>query len=420
MVFLLTSRSRLWLLPIFLLILSTLIFYTTPARADEVQASLNNFGSAATIDSEGALIVLGNTASFSNGQSQEFFFKFSPTGQRLCMRTFGQGEPLDTFGYSVTTDSSDNIYITGTTQTFGGEDYDVFLQAFTSSCNPLYSNVLQWAGQGNDIARGIAADSALEIYVTGSTTSFAGGLSQIFLLKYTTFDSELQFSKTWGGVRGNDYGSGVAVDNLGDEYVVGTTTSFGAGQADVVLLKYDSSGNLLFQRTWGTGPLNNYGTGVAVDSGGDIYVTGYTYGLGPNPGTSAVILLKYDQSGNLLFQKTWGGIENDFGTGITVDLDGNVYVTGYTKSYSINAGVPSAFLLKYDQVGNLLFQRIWGGNRGDFAYAVGVDIQENAYVTGYTYSFGPNDQGANFFFLKYDSSGNLVLQKLYGGGIPDP
>lgn len=254
------------------------------------------------------------------------------------------------------------------------------------------------------------------VYITGFTDSFDNGTTQIFLLKYTSY-GDLQFSKIWGGPL-NDYGNGVAVDVFGNVYVVGTTNSIGAGGSDIVLLKYDSSGNLLFQRTSG-GTQNDFGTGVAVDTGGYVYVTGYTYSLGPTPGISAILLLKYDPSGNRLFQKTWGGTMNDFATAIAVDIDGNVYVTGYTKSFSVTPGVPSSILLKFDQSGNLLFQRSWGGHRGDFAYGVAVDSAENAYVTGYTYSFGPNTQGANFFMLKYDISGNLSWQNIYGGGIPE-
>jgi hypothetical protein len=186
-----------------------------------------------------------------------------------------------------------------------------------------------------------------------------------------------------------------------------------------VLLKYDSSGNLLFQKTYG-GAQSTYGTGVAVDTGGYVYMTGYTYSFGPNPGTSAVFLLKFDPYGTLVYQEIWGGIRNDFATGVAVDLDGNVYVTGYTKSYSITPGIPSVFLVKFDPTGALLFQRTWGGNRGDYAYGIAVDLQENAYITGYTFSFGPNTQGANYFILQYDRLGNLQFEKLYGGGIPDP
>jgi hypothetical protein len=394
------------------------------------------FGSAAAIDNEGNLLVIGSSVPFSNGQSQAFFFKFvsslpdSPLGQRACMKTYGNGEPLDTFGYSITTDVSDNIYITGATQTFDGENYHVFLQEYTSSCNLMYTQ--EWGGQGNDIPHAITTDTVGNVYVVGTSSSFGNGLTQIFLLKYDT-EGDLQFSQTWGANNcfgasncyssgpstSNSFGNGVAVDNLGNIYVVGTTTN-PSGTAQIILLKYDSSGNFLSQNTIGAGPQNSYGTGVAVDSGGNVYVTGYTYALGPTPGISAVILLKYDPAGNLLFQTTWGGKQNDAATGIAVDIDGNVYLVGYTKSYSLNPDIPSAFLLKFDPFGNLLFQRIWGGNRGDFGYGVAVDTTENAYVTGYSFSFGPNTQGANFFILKYDIAGNLQWTKLYGGGIPDP
>jgi len=240
-------------------------------------------------------------------------------------------------------------------------------------------------------------------------------LTQIFLLKYDT-EGQLQFSQTWGTT--NSFGNGVAVDGFGNIYVVGTV-SYQEPGSQIVLLKYDSSGNFLSQKTVGGLTQNSYGTGVAVDSAGDVYLTGYTYALGPWPGTSAVILLKYDPSGNVLFQALWGGKQNDAATAIAVDIDGNVYLTGYTKSYSITPEVPSAFLLKFDNTGNLLLQRIWGGHRGDFGYGVAVDTTENAYVTGYTFSFGPNAQGASFFILKYDISGSLQWTKLYGGGVPN-
>ncbi len=413
-------KLRLWLLVTAFTVLSMVIFTGIPAHADQALVAGRIFGSAATIDSEGNLIAIGSSSPFSNGQSQAILMKYvpslpdSPLPQLSCYRTFGDGEPLDTFGYSVVTDSSNNIYITGSTQTFGGENYNVFLQKYDQSCNLLYTK--QWAGPGNDIARGIAVDATDNVYITGFTDSFDNGTTQIFLLKYTSY-GDLQFSKIWGGPL-NDYGNGVAVDVFGNVYVVGTTNSIGAGGSDIVLLKYDSSGNLLFQRTSG-GTQNDFGTGVAVDTGGYVYVTGYTYSLGPTPGISAILLLKYDPSGNRLFQKTWGGTMNDFATAIAVDIDGNVYVTGYTKSFSVTPGVPSSILLKFDQSGNLLFQRSWGGHRGDFAYGVAVDSAENAYVTGYTYSFGPNTQGANFFMLKYDISGNLSWQNIYGGGIPE-
>ena len=378
------------------------------------------FGSAATIDNEGSLLVIGSTVPFSNGMSQAFWFKFvsglpdSPLVQSTCFRTYGNGEPLETFGYSITTDVSDNIYVTGATQTFDGENYHVFLQEYTSSCNLIYTQ--EWGGQGNDIPHAITTDTIGNVYVVGSTDSFGNGLTQIFLLKYNN-QGELVFSQTWGTT--NSYGNGVAVDNLGNVYVIGTESHPESG-SQIVLLKYDSSGNLLMQRMTGGGVYDSYGTGIAVDGAGNVFATGYSYSLGPTPGISAVVLLKYDPSGNILFQTIWGGKKDDAATSIAVDIDGNVYLTGYTKSYSVTPDIPSAFILKFDPAGNLLFQHVWGGTRGDFGYGIAVDTTEDAYVTGYTFSFGPNGQGANFFILKYDIAGNLQWTKLYGGGIPDP
>jgi hypothetical protein len=110
-----------------------------PTHADQILASTRIFGSGATVDNEGSLIVIGSSSPFSNGMSQAFLLKYvsslpdSPNGQLSCMKTFGNGEPLDTFGYSVATDSSNSIYTAGSTQTFGGEDYDVFLQKYDQS-----------------------------------------------------------------------------------------------------------------------------------------------------------------------------------------------------------------------------------------------------------------------------------------------
>jgi len=403
----------------FLILFASLGLLTImPARADQVLTLGRIWGSNIAVDSAGRVALTGSTAGFGDGQSLAVLFKYTPSGKILCFKTFGgstTSNPQDTFGYGVAFDSSNSMYWTGTTQTFGGEDFDVFLQKFDSSCNLIFT--MQWGGAGNDVPRGIAVDSVDNVYIAGSTDSFGAGLSDAFLLKYSA-DGEFQFSRMWGGLK-NDLATGVAVDSAGNVYVAGATESFGAGQSEVFLLKYDSMGNLLFQTTWG-GPQNDYASGLAVDAAGNVYVTGYTYSYGVTQGIASVILLKYDPSGNLLFQKTWGGAQNDYGSGVAVDGAGNVYVTGYTYSFSVTPGVANAFLLKYDSSGNLLLQNIWGGNKGDYGYGIATDHAGNIYVSGYTYSFGPNSQGVNVFLLKYDRSGNLLFQKTYGGRIPTP
>ncbi len=401
--------SKVIILAFFLLFSSILVLSSTAVRADQVLTNGKILSSGVAVDSAGNILVTGGTAVFGRGQSLAFLLKYDASGKLLCLKTWGG--PQDTFGYAVVFDSSNNIYVTGATQSFGGQSPDVFLVKYDSSCNLLFQ--VAWGGAGNDLGRGVAVDAFDNVYVTGSTDSFGAGLSDIFLLKYDPA-GEFQFSKTWGGTQ-NDHGSGIATDGSGNIYITGTTLSSGSKQQAVVLLKYDSSGNLLFQKTWG-GAQNDYGSGIAVDSGDNVYLTGYTYSFAVTPGVASVFLLKYDPSGNLLFQKTWGGTQSDYGFGIAVDSAGNVYLTGSSNSFG--GGQSKVFLLKFDSSGNQLFLKTWGGLKGDYGYAVAVDGSGNIYIAGYTYSFGPNRQGVNLFLLKYDLSGSLLFQRAYGGGAP--
>lgn len=423
------SSTRIFLkalILVVLLALSSSLLFSTSVRADQVVTFGRIWNSGIAIDSAGNVAIIGSTVGFGNNYpALATLLKYSPSGKLECFKTFGGGSSLlDTFGYAVAFDTSNNMYVTGTTQTFGGQDFDVFLQKYDSSCN-LVVPTFQWAGPGNDVPRGIAVDSFDNVYITGYTDSYGAGQFDVFLLKFRPYDNEFLFSKTWGGPQ-NDYGFGVAVDGFDNVYVTGATNSYGAAQSsygatasDAFLLKYDSSGNLLFQKTWG-GPQNDYGNGVAVDSAGNIYVAGTTNSFGTKSGVPNAFLLKYDSGGRLLFNQFWEEGQSSYGTGVTVDAVGNVYLTGYAYGLGTNLGVPKAFLLKYDPSGNLLLRRAWGGNRGDYGYGVVVDFQGNIYETGYTFSFGPNAQGVNIFFLKYAPSGDLLFQKTYGGGTPDP
>ncbi len=401
--------SKVIILAFCLLFSRSLVLSSTAVRWDQGLTNGKILSSGVAVDSAGNILVTGGTAVFGRGQSLAFLLKYDASGKLLCLKTWGG--PQDTFGYAVVFDSSNNIYVTGATQSFGGQSPDVFLVKYDSSCNLLFQ--VAWGGAGNDLGRGVAVDAFDNVYVTGSTDSFGAGLSDIFLLKYDPA-GEFQFSKTWGGTQ-NDHGSGIATDGSGNIYITGTTLSSGSKQQAVVLLKYDSSGNLLFQKTWG-GAQNDYGSGIAVDSGDNVYLTGYTYSFAVTPGVASVFLLKYDPSGNLLFQKTWGGTQSDYGFGIAVDSAGNVYLTGSSNSFG--GGQSKVFLLKFDSSGNQLFLKTWGGLKGDYGYAVAVDGSGNIYIAGYTYSFGPNRQGVNLFLLKYDLSGSLLFQRAYGGGAP--
>ncbi|GAI21421.1 unnamed protein product, partial [marine sediment metagenome] len=137
-----------------------------------------------------------------------------------------------------------------------------------------------------------------------------------FAILFLSIFSISQFKKikTWGG---SDYDNGhkIALDSSGNIYITGATASYGAGSFDVVLLKYNSSGNLQWSKIWG-GPNNDTGDGIALDNLGNIYITGAT---SYETNLDDVFLLKYDSSGNLLWNKTWGGYNYFAGGGIALD-----------------------------------------------------------------------------------------------------
>ena len=321
-------------------------------------------------------------------------------------KTWGTSDDYDNEdGHGIALDASGNVYITGTTTSYGAGYEDVLLLKYNSSGNLLWYKT--WGGYNYDYGRGIAVDGSGNAFITGSTDSYGTGNNNVFLLKYDS-SGNLLWYKTWGSSE-NAGGSGIALDSSGNIFITGSTYSYGAGNRDTLVLKYDSSGSLLWNKTWG-GSGDDWGNGIALDGSGNAFITGFTdsYGTGNND----AFLLKYNSSGNLLWYKTWGGSDRDYGYEIALDGLGKAYITGVTYSYGL--GNSNAFLLKYDSFGNLLWYKTWGGDSyGDYAYGYGiaVDGSGNTFITGTYTSYGPYD--VDGILLKYDSSGDLLWEKTW-------
>jgi RHS repeat-associated protein len=212
-----------------------------------------------------------------------------------------------------------------------------------------------------------------------------------------------EWSHTWGGTS-SDGLSGVVTDASGNIYTVGYTSSFGAGGQDILLVKYDPNGNLLWTRTWG-GAANENGNGIGIDGSGNIYVAGGTTSFGA--GGYDALLLKFSASGNLLWSKTWGGNSYDVAYEVVLDANGNAYVAA--ESYSLGN---RAVVLKVDPNGNLLAANSWKGPATyDSAYSVGMDSHGNVFLAGtsWDYSVSPNHNSA--FVLKFDNNLNFIWNR---------
>ncbi len=266
-----------------------------------------------------------------------------------------------------------------------------------------YSNHLDWTttwgGAGYDNAKAVAVNGG-NVYVAGTTRSYGAGLSDIFLLKYDR-NGDLAWNKTWGGIS-YDGSWAATADNEGI-YVAGFTYTVGNLNANAALLKYDSDGNLLWSRTWG-GAEDAVARGVAVDGRGAVYVAGYLRGTTT---TTKSFLLKYDQTGKLTWNETFGGEGvNAFAVGVS---DG-VYVDGTNETTVNNLYRSTMFLTKFDKAGSILWSRQWGSNPINYCWSISVN-GDNIYQAGTTSDGSSNSDAV---LLSYDTSGTLKFNVTWG------
>ena len=177
----------------------------------------------------------------------------------------------------------------------------------------------------------------------------------------------------------SDAGLSVAVAPDGSVYVCGYTVSAGAGWFDFLLVKFNSSGTVQWQKTLG-GSEADMGYSVAVAPDGSVYVCGETESA--DAGNHNLLLAKFSSSGTVQWQRTLGGSDYDSGQSVAVAQDGSIYVSGYTKS----AGVGRADLLlaKFSSSGTVQWQKTLGGSDEDHGFSVAVAPDGSVYVSGDT------------------------------------
>jgi Beta-propeller repeat/Viral BACON domain len=333
-------------------------------------------GQGIAVDAQGSAYVTGSTSSANfplsttvqslyAGNGDAFVVKVNPAGDGLTYSTYLGGSGQDK-GTGIAIDANGNAYVTGSTTgsfplfaamqtTFGGGTSDGFVAAISAGGNKLlYSTYV--GGTGNDFSNAIAADSAGNVFITGSTTgsfptlnasqsAFGGGASDAFVAALTSTGS--LFYSTYLGGAGVDSGQGIAIDSNDSAYVTGSTSgafpllgaiqsSFGGGTSDAFISQLSQTGVVLFSTYLG-GAGADSGNAIAVDSGGAIYLTGSTTSIdfpvvnGLQTNVAGAFVAKLTGTSHAYVYSSFvGGGQTDSGTGIAA-LSGQAYVTGYTS-----------------------------------------------------------------------------------------
>jgi len=246
--------------------------------------------------------------------------------------------------------------------------------------------------------------------IVGYACSFGAGGADVYLVK-TSASGDTLWTRTCGGTE-YDVGSSVQQTSDGGYIITGWTRSFGPGTPtckNVYLIKTSASGDTLWTRTCG-GTGDDEGGSVQQTTDGGYIITGYTYP--PSAWSGDVYLIKTDSSGDTLWTRTYGGSEHDGGNSVQQTTDGGYIIAGST--FSFGSGTPNyanVYLIKTDAQGDTLWTRTHGGPGSDHGFSVQQTSDSGYIITGRTFGTG----GVDVYLVKTDAQGDTLWTRTYGG-----
>ena len=326
---------------------------------------------------------LGGTINANNGDI--FLLKLNSIGDTLWTKTFGGN--FDDILFSVAQTFDSGFILAGQTRSFSTGITDAYLIRTDASGNLVWSK--NYGGFDSEWFSSIQQTDDSGFIACGSTFTFGSGIQDIYLVKIDPFGN-IKWTKTIGG-SGWDRASSIQQTFDKGFIITGSTTSFTAASGRIYLVKTDKNGSLVWSNILG-GVMGEGGHCVRQCKDSSFVVTGYTNSFGA--GAQDVFLLKTDESGNLQWMKTYGGVWEDIGYHVEQTSENGFIVTGRTQSFGSGSGV---YLLKTNAIGDTLWTRAYG------------NIISNGYCVkqsndgGYIIASNPNTLNA----IKTDSFGHV-------------
>jgi hypothetical protein len=219
--------------------------------------------------------------------------------------------------------------------------------------------------------------------------------------------AQITFQRTYGGAD-SDYGCSVEQTTDGGYIVTGFTYSYGAGRADMWLIKTDANGDTTWTRTFG-GAEDDAGRSVQQTRDGGFIVAGTTNSSGA--GGDDIWLVRVDAGGNRVWSKTLGGAGQEAGGWVQQTGDGGFIIVGTTRSYG--AGSCDVWLIKTDVSGDTVWTRTYGGSAADIGNAVQQTDDAGFIITGFTESRGAG--GRDVWLVKTNAGGDTIWTRTFGG-----
>jgi len=319
-------------------------------------------------------------------------------------KTFG-GEGSDR-ALSIQQTTDGGYIVAGWTYSFGFGGEDFYVSKLNSKGEVEWEKT--FGGEDDDVANSIQQTTDGGYIVAGWTESLSSGRQDIYILKLNS-KGEVQWQKTFGG-RNDDEAKSIQQTTDGGYIVAGWTKSFSSGK-DAYILKLNSKGEVQWQKTFG-GKDDDVANSIQQTTDDGYIVAGCTYSFGS--GEEDVYILKLNSKGEVQWQKTFGGRNDDEAKSIQQTTDGGYIVAGWTKSFSSGK---DAYILKLNSKGEDEWQKTFGGKYDDEANWIRQTTDGGYIVAGWTKSFGSG--GLDAFVLKLNSKGEDEWQKAFGGKYYD-
>lgn len=278
----------------------------------------------------------------------------------------------------------------------------IFISSIITHAQPPSKFYSTYGGNGYDEGYDVKQTLDGGYIITGSTSSFGQGNTDMYLLKLDSMGVK-KFETSFGGVS-NEVGKSVVQLSDSSYVIAGFTSSTGVGGYDIFLVKTDKTGALLWQKTIG-GTDWDFAYSMESTTDGGFIIAGTTYSFGR--GNADGFIVKTDGNGNLVWQKTYGGLNDDEFKSVIQTADGNYALTGYTKSYNdIDSG--DVWIFKLDAIGDSTWCKFYGGSKEDFGSGI-IQLQNtNLLITGGTRSHSANGNRETIIITFDYISGNQI------------
>lgn len=339
---------------------------------------------------DGGYIIAGTTDSFGAGRRDGWIIKLDEDGQVEWQRTYG-GKAGDVIR-SIRQSSDGGFVTAGLTYSFDSGGGDFWMMKFDASQNFEWQR--SYGGGGFDMAHSIEPTLDGGYLLAGFTTSFGAKEKDYFVIKVDE-SGEVQWQKRYGGA-GDDVIRIAKQTSDGKYLVAGFTHSFGQ-KGDIMVLKLDSTGDLEWQKRYGGAGFEEPSSILEAPDGYIILEQSVSFS-----GNTDAWVFKVDKDGNMLWQQRHGGSSFDELSAARAMPDGGFIAAGETRSFGSH--YEDYWVVRFDSEGNVMWQKHYGGDGVDEAEAIALTPEGGSIVVGTTKSFGASDE--DIWILRLDSSGD--------------